>query len=90
MNNVSFARLAAVIVIAFATGFTASMSDGFSSFTGGDFTALGRALEANASKAVAVGLSAALTSAIGFLTIPFKGLPLNALAYKEKAVKGDE
>ena len=89
MNNVSLVRLAVFAVVAFATGFTASLSDGFSSFAGGDFTALWKAFEANTAKALAVGFSSALTAIVSFLAVPFKGLPVNSLNYTEKAVKGD-
>lgn len=81
MGSVSFSRLAVVLVVAFATGFAATISDGFSSFAGGDFASLGKAIEASAARAVAVGLSASLTAAVGFFTVPFKGLGANALEY---------
>lgn len=90
MNNVSFVRLAVLVVVAFATGFTASLSDGFGAFTGGDFTALGKAVEANITKALAVGGSSALTAVVGFLTVPFSGLPANALKYHDRAKKGGQ
>jgi hypothetical protein len=87
MNSVSVSRLCVLFVIAFATGFTASMSDGFGAFVGGDFATLWEATEANFTKALAVGGSSALTAVISFLTVPFSGLPANALEYKNSSKK---
>lgn len=81
MGSVSYSRLAVVLVVAFATGFTATVSDGFAAFAGGDFASLGKAIESSVARAVAVGLSASLTAAVGFFTVPFKGLGANALEY---------
>lgn len=81
MGNVAYSRLAVVVLVAFLAGFTATLSEGFSSFAGGDFVTLGKIIEATLVRAVAVGSSASLTAALGFFTIPFKGLEANALKY---------
>ena len=43
------------------------------------FTKLGGVLALYGSKAVAAGVSAAVSSVLAFLTMPFKGTGLNAL-----------
>jgi hypothetical protein len=43
------------------------------------FTKLGAVLALYGSKAVAAGVSAAFSSVLAFLTMPFKGVGMNAL-----------
>jgi len=43
------------------------------------FTELGAVLALYGSKAVAAGVSAAVSSVLAFLTMPFKGVGMNAL-----------
>lgn len=81
MGNVAYHRLAVIVLVAFLAGFTATLSEGFASFAGGDFVTLGKIIEASVAKAVAVGASASLTAALGFFTVPFRGLGANALEY---------
>ena len=79
MNSISIKRLVVVVVVAFVAAFTSVFGDGVRTAEAKDVTELGAVLALYGSKAVAAGVSAAVSSVLAFLTMPFKGVEANSL-----------
>jgi len=79
MNGISFSRLAVVVLIAFVASFATVFGDGIRTAEAKDVAELGAVMALYGSKAVAAGVSAAMSAALGFLTMPFKGVQANSL-----------
>jgi hypothetical protein len=79
MNKISISRLLVIVVIAFVAAFTSVFGDGIRTAEAHDVAELGAVLALYGSKAVAAGVSAAVSSVLAFLTMPFKGTDMNAL-----------
>jgi hypothetical protein len=79
MNSISIPRLLVVVLVAFAASFTSVFGDGIRTAQAQDVAELGAVMALYGSKAVAAGVSAAVSAALGFLTMPFKGTGINAL-----------
>ena len=79
MSGISFGRLAVVVLIAFVASFASVFGDGVRTAEAKDVAELGAVMALYGSKAVAAGVSAAMSAALGFLTMPFKGTQANSL-----------
>ena len=79
MSGISFGRLAVVVLIAFVASFATVFGDGVRTAEAKDVAELGAVMTLYGSKAVAAGVSAAMSAALGFLTMPFKGTNANSL-----------
>jgi len=79
MNGISFGRLAVVVLIAFVASFSTVFGDGVRTAEAHDISELGAVMALYGSKAVAAGVSAAVSSVLAFLTMPFKGVQPNSL-----------
>ena len=79
MGSISISRLLVVVLIAFVAASTSVFGDGFRTSEAKDIAELGAVMALYGSKAVAAGVSAAMSAALGFLTMPFKGVGVNAL-----------
>ena len=79
MSGISFGRLAVVVLIAFVASFATVFGDGVRTAEAKDIAELGAVMALYGSKAVAAGVSAAMSAALGFLTMPFKGVQANSL-----------
>ena len=79
MNGISISRLVVVVLIAFVASFSTVFGDGVRTAEAKDIAELGAVMALYGSKAVAAGLTAAMSAALGFLTMPFKGTGVNAL-----------
>ena len=79
MNSISIKRLVVVVVVAFVAAFTSVFGDGIRTAQAQDIAELGAVLALYGSKAVAAGVSAAVSSVLAFLTMPFKGTQVNSL-----------
>lgn len=79
MNGISFGRLAVVVLIAFVASFSTVFGDGVRTAEAKDIAELGAVMALYGSKAVAAGVTAAVSSVLGFLTMPFKGVQANSL-----------
>lgn len=79
MSGISFGRLAVVVLIAFVASFASVFGDGVRTAEAKDVAELGAVMALYGSKAVAAGISAAMSAALGFLTMPFKGTQANSL-----------
>jgi hypothetical protein len=79
MNSISIKRLVVVVVVAFVAAFTSVFGDGIRTTEAKDVTELGAVMALYGSKAVAAGVSAAVSSVLAFLTMPFKGVEANSL-----------
>ena len=79
MSGISFGRLTVVVLIAFVASFSTVFGDGIRTSEAKDIAELGVVMALYGSKAVAAGLTAAMSAALGFLTMPFKGTGVNAL-----------
>ena len=79
MNGISIPRLAVVVLIAFAASFSTVFGDGIRTSEADTLAELGAVMALYGSKAVAAGVSAAMSAALGFLTMPFKGVQANSL-----------
>lgn len=79
MNKISISRLLVIALIAFVAAFTSVFGDGIRTSEAHDLSELGAVLALYGSKAVAAGVSAALSSVLAFLTMPFKGVEASAL-----------
>ena len=79
MSGISFGRLAVVVLIAFVASFATVFGDGIRTAEAKDVAELGAVMALYGSKAVAAGVSAAMSAALGFLTMPFKGVQANSL-----------
>jgi len=79
MNGISIKRLVVVVIVAFVASFTTVFGDGIRTSEAHDLSELGAVLALYGSKAVAAGVSAAVSSVLAFLTMPFKGTQMNSL-----------
>jgi hypothetical protein len=79
MNSISIKRLVVVVVVAFVAAFTSVFGDGVRTAEAKDISELGAVMALYGSKAVAAGVSAAVSSVLAFLTMPFKGVEASAL-----------
>ncbi len=79
MNQISISRLLVIALIAFVAAFTSVFGDGVRTSEAHDLSELGAVLALYGSKAVAAGVSAAVSSVLAFLTMPFKGVQANSL-----------
>lgn len=79
MNSISISRLVVVVLIAFVASFSTVFGDGIRTAEAKDIAELGAVMALYGSKAVAAGVTAAMSAALGFLTMPFKGTGVNAL-----------
>jgi len=79
MNSISIKRLVVVVVVAFVAAFTSVFGDGIRTAEAKDVAELGAVMALYGSKAVAAGVSAAVSSVLAFLTMPFKGVEASAL-----------
>jgi len=79
MSSISIPRLLVVVLIAFTAAFTSVFGDGIRTAEAKDIAELGAVMALYGSKAVAAGISAAMSAALGFLTMPFKGTQANSL-----------
>jgi hypothetical protein len=68
-----------VVVVAFVAAFTSVFGDGVRTAEAKDVAELGAVMALYGSKAVAAGVSAAVSSVLAFLTMPFKGVEANSL-----------
>ena len=79
MSSISIPRLLVVVLIAFTAAFASVFGDGIRTAEAKDIAELGAVMALYGSKAVAAGISAAMSAALGFLTMPFKGVQANSL-----------
>jgi hypothetical protein len=79
MNGISISRLVVVVLIAFVASFSTVFGDGVRTAEAKDLAELGAVMALYGGKAVAAGVTAAMSAALGFLTMPFKGTGINAL-----------
>ena len=79
MNGISISRLVVVVLIAFVASFSTVFGDGIRTAEADTLAELGAVMALYGSKAVAAGITAAMSAALGFLTMPFKGTGVNAL-----------
>ena len=79
MNSISIPRLLVVVLVAFVATFSTVFGDGVRTAEAHDISELGAVMALYGSKAVAAGISAAMSAALGFLTMPFKGTAANSL-----------
>ena len=79
MNSISISRLVVVVLIAFVASFSTVFGDAIRTSEAKDIAELGAVMAVYGGKAVAAGLTAAMSAALGFLTMPFKGVQPNAL-----------
>jgi hypothetical protein len=79
MNSISIPRLVVVVLIAFVASFSTVFGDGIRTSEADTLAELGAVMAVYGGKAVAAGVTAAMSAALGFLTMPFKGTGINAL-----------
>ena len=79
MNSISISRLVVVVLIAFVASFSTVFGDGIRTAEAHTLVELGAVMAVYGGKAVAAGLTAAMSAALAFLTMPFKGVAPNAL-----------
>lgn len=79
MNGISISRLVVVVLIAFVASFSTVFGDGIRTAEADTLAELGAVMALYGSKAVAAGVSAAVSSVLAFLTMPFKGVDASAL-----------
>ena len=79
MNSISISRLVVVVLIAFVASFSTVFGDGLRTAEAHTLVELGAVMAVYGGKAVAAGLTAAMSAALGFLTMPFKGVQANSL-----------
>jgi len=79
MGSISISRLLVVVLIAFVASFSTVFGDGVRTAEAHDISELGAVMALYGSKAVAAGVSAAMSAALSFLTMPFKGVQANSL-----------
>jgi hypothetical protein len=79
MGSISIPRLLVVVLIAFVASFSTVFGDGIRTAEAKDIAELGAVMAVYGGKAIAAGLTAAMSAALGFLTMPFKGTGINAL-----------
>ena len=79
MGSISIGRFLVVVLIAFVASFSTVFGDGIRSAEAHTLVELGAVMAVYGGKAVAAGLTAAMSAALAFLTMPFKGVAPNAL-----------
>ena len=79
MNSISISRLVVVVLIAFVASFSTVFGDGIRSAEAHTLVELGAVMAVYGGKAAAAGLTAAMSAALAFLTMPFKGTAANSL-----------
>jgi hypothetical protein len=79
MNSISISRLVVVVLIAFVASFSTVFGDAIRTSEAKDIAELGAVMAVYGGKAVAAGVTAAMSAALGFLTMPFKGTNANSL-----------
>jgi len=79
VKSISIKRLVVVVVVAFVAAFTSVFGDGIRTAQAQDVAELGAVMALYGSKAVAAGVSAAVSSVLAYLTMPFKGVEASAL-----------
>ena len=79
MSSISIPRLLVVVLVAFAASFSTVFGDGIRTSEADTLAELGAVMAVYGGKAVAAGLTAAMSAALGFLTMPFKGTNANSL-----------
>jgi hypothetical protein len=79
MNSISIPRLTVVVLIAFVASFSTVFGDGIRTAEADTLAELGAVMAVYGGKAVAAGVTAAMSAALGFLTMPFSGTQMNAL-----------
>ena len=79
MNSISISRLVVVVLIAFVASFSTVFGDGIRTSEADTLAELGAVMAVYGGKAVAAGVTAAMSAALAFLTMPFKGVAPNAL-----------
>jgi hypothetical protein len=79
MNSISISRLVVVVLIAFGASFATVFGDGIRTAEADTLAELGAVMAVYGGKAVAAGFMAAMSAALGFLTMPFKGTAANSL-----------
>jgi len=79
MSSISIPRLLVVVLVAFVASFSTVFGDGVRTAEAHDISELGAVMALYGSKAVAAGVTAAMSAALGFLTMPFKGVQANSL-----------
>ena len=79
MNSISIPRLLVVVLIAFVASFSTVFGDGIRTSEADTLAELGAVMAVYGGKAVAAGVTAAMSAALGFLTMPFKGVQANSL-----------
>ena len=79
MSSISISRLVVVVLIAFVASFSTVFGDGIRSAEAHTLVELGAVMAVYGSKAIAAGLTAAMSAALAFLTMPFKGVQANSL-----------
>ena len=79
MGSISIPRLVVVVLIAFVASFSTVFGDAIRTSEAKDIAELGAVMAVYGGKAVAAGVTAAMSAALGFLTMPFKGTGINAL-----------
>ena len=79
MNSICISRLVVVVLIAFVASFSTVFGDGIRSAEAHTLVELGAVMAVYGGKAVAAGLTAAVSAALAFLTMPFKGVQANSL-----------
>ena len=79
MNSISIPRLLVVVLIAFVASFSTVFGDGIRTSEADTLAELGAVMAVYGGKAIAAGVTAAMSAALGFLTMPFKGTGINAL-----------
>ena len=79
MNSISISRLVVVVLIAFVASFSTVFGDGLRTAEAHTLVELGAVMAVYGGKAVAAGLTAAMSAALAFLTMPFKGVQANSL-----------
>ena len=79
MGSISIGRLLVVVLIAFVASFSTVFGDGIRTAEAHTLVELGAVMAVYGGKAVAAGFTAAMSAALGFLTMPFKGTQANSL-----------
>ena len=79
MGSISISRLLVVVLIAFVASFSTVFGDAIRTSEAKDIAELGAVMAVYGGKAVAAGVTAAMSAALGFLTMPFKGVQANSL-----------
>ena len=79
MGSISIGRLLVVVLIAFVASFSTVFGDAIRTSEAKDIAEFGAVMAVYGGKAIAAGLTAAVSAALAFLTMPFKGTGINAL-----------